>query len=73
VSKSFPAAGPNRVVVTGAGIFTAFGPGWQINADGFRAGRTAFRPVTLFDVSRQRSKIAAELPAAKLAPNTLRV
>ena len=68
----------NRVVITGAGIFTAFGPGWKINADGFRAGRTAFRPVTLFDVSRQRSKIAAEadlpaeLPTTKLAPNTIR-
>ncbi|MGA2787922.1 MAG: beta-ketoacyl-[acyl-carrier-protein] synthase family protein [Verrucomicrobiota bacterium] len=77
-SKSFPAARSNRVVVTGAGVFTAFGPGWRINADGFRAGRTAFRPVTLFDVSRQRSKIAAEadlpaeLPATKLAPNTIR-
>jgi 3-oxoacyl-[acyl-carrier-protein] synthase II len=71
-------ANPNRVVITGAGIFTAFGTGWKINADGFRAGRTAFRPVTLFDVSRQRSKIAAEadlpaeLPATKLSPNSLR-
>ena len=65
-------ANANRVVVTGAGIVTALGSGWKINADGFRAGRTAFRPVTLFDVSRQRSKIAAEadlpaeLPATKV-------
>ncbi len=57
---------PHRVVVTGAGIVTALGLGWRVNADGFRAGRTTFRPVTRFDVSRQRSKIAAEvdLPAA---------
>lgn len=57
---------PARVVVTGAGIVTALGMGWRTNADGFRAGRTAFRPVTLFDVSRQRAKLAAEvdLPAA---------
>jgi 3-oxoacyl-[acyl-carrier-protein] synthase II len=56
----------HRVVVTGAGIVTALGLGWQANAHGFRTGRTAFRPVTLFDVSRQRTKLAAEvdLPAA---------
>jgi 3-oxoacyl-[acyl-carrier-protein] synthase II len=71
-------SGANRVVVTGAGIVTALGAGWKINAEGFRAGRTAFRPVTLFDVSRQRSKIAAEadlpeqFPAAKSSPNGIR-
>jgi 3-oxoacyl-[acyl-carrier-protein] synthase II len=51
----------HRVVVTGAGIITALGAGWKTNADGFRAGRRAFRPVTLFDVSAQRCKIAAEI------------
>ena len=57
---------PRRVVVTGAGIVTAYGLGWESNAEGFRWGRTAFRPVTLFDVSRQRVKRAAEvdLPAS---------
>jgi len=49
-----------RVVITGAGVITALGRGWQTNADGFRAGRRAFRPVSLFDVSRQRVKVAAE-------------
>ena len=73
----FPATsaprGPSRVVITGAGIFTALGQGWKPNAEGFRAGRTAFRPVSLFDVSRQRVKVAAEaalpaaLPATRLA------
>ena len=52
---------PPRVVITGAGIVTALGLGWKPNTDGFRAGRTAFRPVTLFDVSRQRVKVAAEV------------
>ncbi|NOS69742.1 MAG: beta-ketoacyl-[acyl-carrier-protein] synthase family protein [Verrucomicrobia bacterium] len=71
-------APPARVVVTGAGIVTALGIGWRTNADGFREGRTAFRPVTLFDVSRQRTKIAAEvdlpdsLPVTQLDPKTLR-
>jgi 3-oxoacyl-[acyl-carrier-protein] synthase II len=70
-------ATPHRVVVTGAGIVTALGTGWRVNADGFRSGRTAIRPVTLFDVSRQRTKIAAEaslpehLPATKLSPKKL--
>lgn len=59
-------AAPPRVVVTGAGIVTALGIGWTANASGFRLGRTAFRRVTLFDVERQRAKLAAEvdLPAA---------
>jgi len=61
-----------RVVITGAGIITALGNGWAANALGFRQGRPAFRPVSLFDVSRQRVKIAAqaELPA-KLPPTRL--
>ena len=69
---------PARVVITGAGIVTALGRGWRVNADGFRSGRAAFRPVTLFDVSRQRSKIAAEidlpdtLPATSLSEKTAR-
>ncbi len=69
---------PGRVVITGAGIVTAFGSGCKINGEGFRAGRTAFRPVTLFDVSRQRSKIAAEvdlpetLPPTQLSPKIAR-
>jgi 3-oxoacyl-[acyl-carrier-protein] synthase II len=55
-----------RVVITGAGIITGLGIGWRTNAAGLRAGRQAFRPVSLFDVSRQRVKTAAEvdLPAA---------
>jgi len=55
-----PSALP-RVVVTGAGVVTALGLGWKPNAEGFRAGRRAFRPVTQFDVSRQRVKMAAEV------------
>jgi len=56
---------PPRVVITGAGIITALGGGWDVNAEGFRTGRIALSPVTLFDVSRQRVKSAgqAELPA----------
>ena len=47
-------------------MVTALGRDWETNADGFRTGKTGFRPVTLFDVSRQRVKNAAE---ADLPPN----
>ncbi len=56
-----PPSSPQRVVITGAGIVTAFGAGWSVNARGFRAGARAFRPVTLFDVSRQRAGMAGEV------------
>ena len=70
--SSHQADPPPRVVITGVGIITALGQGWQANADGFRAGRVAIRPITLFDVSRQRVRVAAEtdlpptLPATRL-------
>jgi 3-oxoacyl-[acyl-carrier-protein] synthase II len=47
--------------------------GWKSNAEGFRAGRVALKPVSLFDVSRQRAKVAgevdlpSELPATRLS------
>jgi 3-oxoacyl-[acyl-carrier-protein] synthase II len=58
------------VVITGAGIVTALGPGWKPNAEGFRAGRSAFRTVSLFDVSRQRVKTAAEVDLPDALPST---
>ena len=61
---------PPRVVITGSGILTALGVGWRANADGFRAGRPAFRPVTLFDVSRHRVKVAAEVDLPDTLPPT---
>ncbi len=61
---------PPRVVITGAGIVTALGQGWKIHAEGFRSGRLAVRPVTLFDVSRQRVKKAAEVDLPSILPPT---
>ena len=59
---------PPRVVISGAGIVTALGLGWRANAEGFRAGRTGFRLVSLFDVSRQRVKVAADATPSKQWP-----
>ncbi len=53
--------GPHRVAITGAGVVTALGFGWRANAAGFRLGHPAFSPVRLFDVSRQRARLAAQI------------
>ena len=69
---------PHRVVITGSGIVTALGIGYRVNANGFRVGSAAFRPVTLFDVARQRAQFAAEvtlpdeLPATRLNGRSVR-
>jgi 3-oxoacyl-[acyl-carrier-protein] synthase II len=63
-------SGAQRVVVTGAGIVTALGLGWETQAEGFRMGRTAFRPVRGFDASRQRTRIAAEVDLPGALPAT---
>src|ERR1700690_1886515 len=63
-------APPPRVVITGAGIVTSLGQGWKQNAAAFRAGKTGFRPVTHFDVSRQRVKTAAVVDLPAMLPAT---
>ena len=65
-----PRPEPVRVAVTGAGVITALGVGWDVNAEGFRSGRTAFREVRGFDVSRQRTRRAAELDLPFTLPST---
>jgi len=65
------------VVITGAGIITSMGIGWQENADGFKQGRLALRDITLFNASRQRVQRAGEvvfdkpLPPVKLTARQL--
>jgi 3-oxoacyl-[acyl-carrier-protein] synthase II len=61
---------PVRVVVTGAGVVTALGAGWAVNAAGFREGRTAVRDVRGFDVTRQRARRAAEVDLPERLPAT---
>ncbi len=61
---------PSRVVITGAGIVTSLGLGWKDNAAGFREGRIGLKPVTLFDVTRQRAKVAGEVSLPLELPET---
>lgn len=69
-----PPAADAVVVVTGVGILTSLGNGWRVNADGFRDGRVAIRPVSVFDVSRQQVGQAGEVALpADLPPNDLPV
>lgn len=69
----FPARHKNlshRVVVTGAGVITAFGHGWEPNSNGFREGRVTIGPVRGFEVDRQRVKVAAEVRLPDGLPDT---
>jgi 3-oxoacyl-[acyl-carrier-protein] synthase II len=51
-----------RVVVTGIGVISAFGPGGAPYWDGLRQGRCGIRPITLFDAEGFRSRIAGQVP-----------
>lgn len=61
-------ADPRPVVVTGAGIVSPMGMDWEENAAGFRQGRSAFTPITLFDVSRQRVGTAGQVNVPENPP-----
>ncbi|ASO18901.1 3-oxoacyl-[acyl-carrier-protein] synthase II [Actinoalloteichus hoggarensis] len=52
-----------KVVVTGLGVFTAFGFGLDALLDGVFAGRAAFGPVRRFDIGGFRARNAAIYPA----------
>ena len=58
------------MVITGCGRGHGFGGlGWKPNAERFsRRPNRAFRPVSQFDVTRQRVKIAAEVDLPAFAP-----
>jgi 3-oxoacyl-[acyl-carrier-protein] synthase II len=50
-----------RVVITGLGVITAVGAGKEAFWDAIRAGRSGIRPLTRFDGSALRSRIAGEV------------
>lgn len=62
-SSQDPPAGPRagrRVVVTGVGAVTALGPDSASTWAALLDGRSGIRPITAFDPSRVRSRIAGE-------------
>jgi 3-oxoacyl-[acyl-carrier-protein] synthase II len=68
-SDSPPPAPPRPVVVTGMGMVSPMGRDVAENAAAFRAGRMAFSPVTLFDVSRQRVGTAGQVDLPEMPPD----
>jgi 3-oxoacyl-[acyl-carrier-protein] synthase II len=57
------------VVVTGVGIISPMGMDSASNLAGFRAGRSAFSPITLFDISRQRVGTAGQVDLPDTTPD----
>jgi len=67
---------PSRVAVSGIGVVSTLGASRDAFRDGLLAGRTGIAPVTAFDVSACRSRLAASVtgfdPAAWIPPMKLR-
>ncbi|MDZ4288737.1 MAG: beta-ketoacyl synthase N-terminal-like domain-containing protein, partial [Prosthecobacter sp.] len=63
-----PTASSQRIYITGAGIVSPLGLDWRQNEESLAGNRSAFRPVTLFDVSQRIAKTAAsvDLPGERL-------
>ncbi len=65
-----------RVVITGLGLVTPLGVGVQRNWEAFRAGENGIRPITRFDASQLRTRIAGEIvsfdPTDRLNPKEYR-
>ena len=50
-----------RVVITGLGAITPIGLGMQEFWNGVRQGKTGFGPITKFDASGYKCRLAAEV------------
>jgi len=61
-AKRSQAVEHRAVAVTGYGVVSALGWGVRSFADGLSAGRAAIGPFDRFDPSRQRTRIAAQVP-----------
>ena len=65
-----------RIVITGIGVLASTGIGKDAFWDGLKEGRSGMKPVTLFDTTSVRSKMAGEIsnfdPKSILGPKGLR-
>ena len=65
-----------RIVITGIGVVSSIGIGKEAFWDSLFAGKSGIKPVTLFDTSKTRSKLAGEIsdfdPVSILGPKGLR-
>ncbi len=65
-----------RIVITGIGILASTGIGKDVFWQGLKEGKSGIKPVTLFDTSNLRSKLAGEIsdfdPKSILGPKGLR-
>ena len=68
LSPLVPSPSRQSIAITGAGIVSPLGLGWQANEQSLAADRIAFRPVDLFDTRELIAKTAGvvDLPAEKL-------
>jgi 3-oxoacyl-[acyl-carrier-protein] synthase II len=57
-----------RVLVTGLGVVSPYGPGRSRFWEGLAGGRCAIRPITLFETEGFRSRLAGEVPGADRLP-----
>ena len=64
----YPVLSDSRIFVTGAGLVSPLGLDAAMHVQALREERQAFRPVTLFDVSRRVARTAGEvdLPSERL-------
>ena len=65
-----------KIVITGVGVVSSIGIGKEAFWQGLKEGRSGIKPVTLFDTSTTRSKLAGEIsdfkPEEILGPKGLR-
>lgn len=68
LSSLVPSPLSKNIAITGAGIVSPLGMGWQANEAALAADRTAFKPVELFDTREFIAKTAGvvDLPAENL-------
>src|SRR5439155_9087120 len=58
-------------VITGAGVVSALGIGWDSFCDGLAAGRCGIGPIRWFDASTFPTRVAGEAPIESQSPPSM--